>query len=382
MIHETLRRVFGRIKLNYKSYILVVIQITTAVIILNLMLCMLFTIKANKDKLKKDGANKEFVVKALVINNEVEFNASNNPFDKELLFEAKKECGDNVDVNINVLKYLAYFGEKAKVVNDIIPFIDIVFTSEYENVKMTKDFYEQALDFNEGNTANLNYFNLTLKDNLAISSITNKTYTIEFIESENDIAYVPIEEYYPLYNSEDLFNTKLVYHINNVETDFNKIILDSYLSMEKENYIYHINSEFTDYLNLTHDLIQLGVRYSFFTIVGTIIFSIGLCGLFILIIFNRSREISIYYALGQTKRKIISEILVELFILILLGLIIGIFVSKFKIDKGFTFLIKIDFQWMAVLITSAISLCSIIIPIVFIVILIKKMMPNDILRSL
>lgn len=385
-------RPFLNVKRDINKYIVVVIQLIGAFAVLNIFLSLLLNIIENKRNMMQENENMKYQISVqdntfdygkfdiFEWENE-EVSPEQNyvfPFQQSTIEKMTKKCSHctfSVDVLINLL----YLGELI----DDDDSVQICYSSDYSNVRMSKEMKSILLDVNEENTINLKDFPYHIENNY-IKDADGDIYAIEYIEDSGMTAYLPIELYYNRYHPKDLINTTL--NIELTDLSFIDEIKENIYMLQElcgEDYQFNTGNEFSSFLAKVTTAEKDSKFLIFIAIVIICIVLIGMIGNFVMIIKRREREIAIFCALGQTKKNVCFEVFMEVFILNISSYLLGIIISELVLKSGISLAtVEIGYNIYSIIILLGVTLlisCLVIIPVK---ILIEKQSPIEILASL
>ena len=386
-------RSFLNIKRDIKKYIVVIVQLIGAFVMLNIFLSVLLNIYECKRISLQENEDMKYQI--YIQDNTFDYDAfdvfqwekeENLHKREDLLFPLNQcnieevmgkceHCTFSVDVIINLL----YLGELI----DDDELLQICYSSEFSNVKMSKKTERILLDINEENTINLKDFPYSIENNY-IKDIDGALYPIEYTEHHGMTVFMPIEMYYRKYHPKDLRNTRMNIELSDLSY-INEIKEAIYILQKQcgENYQFNLENSFSHYLAEVMTAEKDSKFLIFIAIVVICIVLIGMIGNLVMIIKRREREIAIFCALGQTKRSVCFGVFMEVFVLNMSSYLLGIIISHGILKSGISIAtVQIKYNIYSIIILLGVTLllsCLIIIPVKL---LIENQSPIEILASL
>lgn len=381
----SLNQILHKLRTNAKIYIFIILQIAIAILILNTSLILSVNSEKALQQLLDNNKNVEFYINVKGAANQ-EFNDNSLdeeliksddkeiPFSKEIIEELSEVLSDvdwKVEVNINLDVLLK---------DNTIQSVSVIYSTETKEVLMSKDAYE--IFSNLLNVININDFPFEIQD-ACLVDMDGTFYPMNIEDHKDSIIYLPYDLYYQVYHPKHLINTSLSIILKDFSTDNRDILLQAQTLLSSKNsiFIYFLNNEFYDMLADFHSVTEDNRVFRFISYILLIITTIGLTGVFILIINERKKEIAIHLALGSSKKRICLECLVELTILAVIGCVLGLSSNIVYSMKNVSY-INIPLRpGLYVIIVQLIIICCIVtfsmIPVVRIV---AKLTPMEILR--
>lgn len=388
----TFCRPFYNVKRDINKYIVVVIQLIGAFAILNIFLSLLLNIIENKNNMIQDSQNVKFQIyvqdttfdydtfDVFEWENEEDVFAQDYlfPFQQTTIEHIKQRC-PNCLFSVDVMVELLYLGDLV----DDGEVVQICYSSDYTNVRMSKDMEKILIDVNEENTINLKDFPYHIEDNF-IKDVNGKKYSIKYIKDKEKTIYLPLEAYYKIYHPKDLKNTTLNIQLKNMLfTDEINAALCGLQEQCGENYQFKIGSDFSVFLVKVLTAERESRFFVFIAAVIICIVLIGMIGIFVMIVKRREREIAILCALGQTKRNVCFGLFMEVFILNMSSYLLGIIISGSIIKSGVSLAtVEIVYNIYSLIILLGVALLLSSLVIIPVKILIEKQSPIEILSSL
>lgn len=394
MTRFILRRIIKKLKQQKKTYSLIVLQFAAGFFLLNLFVCASISINNDYERLLKEGKSKEFTIAAEYRDtnffNRAKFDLFEWGKEKPILKENEPLPFDgqdlqmlcdkfsNVDFNIEASVYISYlFGDEGAEYK-------VCYSSAYSNVGVTPGFHQMLKDMNEQTTVNPRDFPHTLlKDEF--TSVNGLKYSVGEIDKDINAIYIPADCYYDIYHPKDLLNLSMKVRIKEGNMNYSSLLNEVLNLLNKKHgstFAYSLGSEYAMFLNSISRASEEAMAFNFIAAILILIVFIGLSGLFVLIINRRKKEIAITLALGATKSKIYLECLLEMCILAFTGSGIGVLASLVPLTKGFELATVIIYPNMFVGLTlSILSLLIAVISTVPVSIMIRKLMPIEILRT-
>lgn len=387
-------RIWKKIFLNRKKYLILVFQFALGLFLLNSFLCAKVQIDKHYHSLIESSQDKEAYITANYNDenffqyknfNIIEWsqkNPSMNEYDR-LPFQAEtlrslQENNPEVKLELRCKKTILYFGN-----SDTTDYV-VNFSSQYKTVKVSRNFLTMVHSMNTMNTINTRDFPFTIEDNQLLT-LDQKKYTMEIVEDDVYEIWLPMETYYSQYHPKDLMDFILVVSWDE-STNMNATLNEIFHQLKLENrdmFSYQLNSDFTDFLSSVHIAKEEANIFLFFGMILMSIILIGLSGLFMLLVIKRKKEIAICVALGGTKVLLFLEIAVEMLSISLLGTILGIGLSQILLLNGFNFAtIQITSNLSVALQLIWVPFLVVAIAIVPVYLYLKKMLPIQILRTL
>ncbi|WP_066717076.1 FtsX-like permease family protein [Clostridium sp. Marseille-P299] len=323
------KRIFQKLRSNFRIYSLIVLQIAIAILILNVSLILSVNSDKKLERLLEENKNEEFHILVKDMNaslydysensiddNFTESNYEAIPFSTEDLDELSKVLS-NIDWKIEVVLNINFLLK-----DNTIESIGAVYTTGTKEVFMNENTYNILC--NVIKTININDFPYEIKEDKLVA-LDGKEYQVNIQNSNDSNIYLPYELYYKLYNPSHLFDTRLTIVLKDFSFDNGDILIKAQtLLSSNSNFIYYLNNEFYDMLRSLHSVAEENTVIRFISYILLIITTIGLTGVFILIINERKKEVAINLALGSSKKRVCIECYIELMMLALTGCTLGL----------------------------------------------------------
>lgn len=383
------------IKRNIKVYFCVAFQFAIIICMLNIFLSTYFNIKQEQDALEKQKKNQEYVVEvsdpsfdaeqfdliewddtSLILNADATF-----PFSERYLKQLEKKYREYT-FNINITIDLYYLGQY---VEDGDNSVKVIYSSECESVKMSKETEKILYDVNKENTINSKDFPHTLSEGV-LKSIQGDQYDIDYIEEDARVIFLPLQAYNGLFHKKDLKNIILSIRPigdSKVTADMLNDIIHVMETDNADTYRFRISNATMKFLFKVH---YANNEVKIFTLISGILIllvMIGGIGVFSLVIDKRKKEIAICYALGECKKKLCLKSVLEISMLIILAYITGMAFSYIFMLKGIAIAtVVVEPNWRAAVLLLGIVLLLIVITVIPVTRLIKKYSPCEILSGL
>lgn len=391
----TLKQIHTYIRRNFKVYFCVVIQFTIIIGLLNIFLSAYFNIKEEENDLERLGKEQEYRINAsdtsfditqfdlatwddekLVINEDAAF-----PFSEDNMRKMEERYQDylfQVEVTIELFYLGQYVGEGEDP-------LKVIYRSDCETVKMSKETEKILCDVNQETTVNSKDFPHTLTEGI-LTSAQGREYEIDYIEENNHVVILPFSAYSGLFHKKDLGNIILSVRPVNDKKVTADMLNDIVQLLEQDNdnlYRFHIGNETMDFLLRVH---YANNEVKIFTPLSGILIllvMIGGIGIFSLVINKRKKEIAICYALGESKSQLCIKSILEISILLLFSCLAGMICSSCLMMKGISVAaVAVEPSWKAAVLLLAIALLLIIITVIPVARQIHKYSPCEILSSL
>lgn len=390
-----LKQIITYIKRNFKVYFCVVIQFTIIIFLLNIFLSAYFNIKKEQDGLKRLGKEQEYLIEAadptfnmeqfdlmrwddeeLVLNEDADFPFSESGIQK--IAQQYKDYAFNIKIKIELFYLGQYAGEEENS-------IKIIYSSDSEVVKMSRETEKILYDVNQETTINSKDFPHTLSEGM-LKTIQGDEYDIEYIEENNHTVTLPFPAYRGLFHKKDLTGITLSITPINDKKITADMLSDIVQLLEEDNdnrYRFDISNQTMDFLLRIH---HANIEVKIFTLISGILIllaMIGGIGIFSLVINKRKKEIAICYALGECKSQLCMKSILEISILLVLSYVVGILFSCFCMSRGISLAtVIVEPNWKAAVLLSGIVVLLIIITVIPVIRLIKKYSPCEILSTL
>ncbi len=391
----TLKQIIIYIRRNFKVYFCVVIQFAIIIYLLNIFLSAYFNIKKEQNDLEQFGKEQEYMIKSSAPSFDIEqfdlmqwddekiilYEDSTFPFSDSSVHKIEERYQD-YRFNIKVTIELFYLGQYAGEEEDSLK---VVYSSDCESVKMSKETEKILYDVNQDTTINSKDFPHKVSEG-TLTTVQGTVYNIDYTKENNHEVTLPFCAYDGLFHKKDLKG--IIFSITpvndkKVTADMLSDIVQLLEEDSKNQYCFNISNETMDFLlNVHHANNEVKI---FTPISGILILlvMIGGIGIFSLVINKRKKEIAICYALGECKNQLCVKSILEISILLILSYVIGILFSCFCMLRGMSVAtVEVEPNWKAAVLLLGIALLVIIITVIPVIRLIKRYSPCEILSSL
>jgi putative ABC transport system permease protein len=292
---------------------------------------------------------------------------------------SKLEQDFNTDVTVNLKVDLFYFGS---IMKETLQNYTLNYSSKQKDVQMTKSFYQIFLD--DGTKfVNPRDFPYPINgDHLLFNGIEEE---IIFIENSENVAYLPLRYYYNYFHYKDVKNMVIIVKIkSDTASDMIYSIsrIKEYLKENHPDYIYHISSDIYKYADMTETVRTQSMLISVIAFIMLLVIVIGMTFVLIMVMEERRREIAICIAVGSNETNVIFEIILEVFTIIMTGFIIGSTLSIGLLWNGINVAgVNLSTDLRVVLLLLSIALLLVCIVTLPLVLMVKRFMPIEILKS-
>jgi len=325
----SLNQILHKLKCHAKIYVFIVLQIAIAIFILNASLLLSVNSDKRLQELLESNKNEEYYINVKDVSHRSYYE---DPYSEELM------KGDYLDIpfsnkNLEELsKILSDVDWKVEVtlkldllLNDKMSMqsVTAIYSTGTDKILMSKETYE--IISNTYKVINQNDFPFTIIDNNLVG-LDGSIHPITIGHYENLEIYLPYDMYYQIYHPKHLTNTRLSVVLKDLREESKDILLKAQMLLSSGNsrFLYFLNNEFYETLADFHSVMEDNQVFRFISFILLTITTIGLTGVFVLIINERKKEIAIHLALGSSKIRICLECFAEIAILALLGCALGL----------------------------------------------------------
>lgn len=343
-------KVLKKLKSNMRLYIMIGIQLMIGYIILSIFLSSNLQINRQYRDMMESGSQESYALKPTLRDTSF-YDAENfNIISWGKSEPVPKECTDysitdediaylqeKYKINIHVKVKVPIFYMKAPEGSNLVPNQTLYYDSSQKNIVVSDGFYEMLSDIDSPLTINPRDFPFQL--DLDNNSLIYHKQSIPFERYQSDLneAYLPLAMYYDYFHYKDIINTSIYIDFGSSDTkDMADVIhgVKEYLQNMHSNYQYKFDNQIYNFISLVDDKKSEANTAIFISMLMLLTITIGLSGVFIMMIDERKKEIAINCSLGSTKFNIIMEILLELTVVIAVSTILGLSISCFILKDG------------------------------------------------
>ncbi|MBE5966535.1 MAG: FtsX-like permease family protein [Lachnospiraceae bacterium] len=391
-------KVLKKLKSNMKLYIMIGIQLIIGYIILSIFLSSNLQFNRQYRDMVESGNQESYALKPKLRDTSLYDTENFNLISWGKSKPVPKECTDysitdadiaylqekyKIDIHVKVKVPIFYM--KAPEGSNLVPDYTLYYDSSQKNIAVSDGFYEMLSDIESLLTINPRDFPFAL--DLDNNNFIYHRQPIPFERYQSDLneAYLPLTMYYDYFHYKDIIDTSI--YINFGSSDAKEMAnitygIKEYLQSIHSNYQYNFDDPIYNFISLVDDKKSEANIAIFISMLLMLTITIGLSGVFIMMVDERKKEIAISCSLGCTKFNIIMEILLELTIVIAASTLLGLSISYLILRNGLDMDgIIIYMNKMTPIILVALSILFEMIVIIPSVWMINKFTPIEILRN-